>query len=65
MDDTEHNLINLLSNTNIEVDRTHLAQLKEEAMEEIQANAADVEIELSAIEAPKLLKKGELESWDL
>ncbi|UMM25996.1 hypothetical protein L5515_005579 [Caenorhabditis briggsae] len=57
MDDTEHSLINLLSNTNIEVDRTHLAQLKEEAMEEIQANAADVEIELSAIEAPKLLKK--------
>lgn len=57
MSETSHTIVSLLSTNNVEVDRTHLAQLKEETMDEIQANAADVEIELSAIECPKLLKR--------
>ncbi|CAI2349379.1 unnamed protein product [Caenorhabditis sp. 36 PRJEB53466] len=57
LENTEHSLIALLSNNAIEVDRTHLTQIKEEAMAELQANAADVEIELSAVECPKLLKR--------
>uniref|UniRef100_A0A8R1DJY1 Methylmalonic aciduria and homocystinuria type D protein, mitochondrial n=1 Tax=Caenorhabditis japonica TaxID=281687 RepID=A0A8R1DJY1_CAEJA len=57
LEETEHTLINLLSATNVELDRVHLAQLKNDALEEIQANAADVEIELSAVDCPRLLKR--------
>ncbi|CAB3401785.1 unnamed protein product [Caenorhabditis bovis] len=54
---TENSLLGLLSASAIQADANHLAKLKEEAFAEAQANAADVEIELSALPCPRLLKR--------
>lgn len=54
---TENSLMHLLSSSNIEADPNHLAKVQEEAFNEAQANAADVEIELSALPCPRLLKR--------